>query len=176
METTDIVSLYQVPILIETCCWSCFRLLRWAYYAIYQQNSSEELYSLFEYFYDHFHTNPQNSSHGNFISSHSNNVHALDQLRTIKNKANSTSQVILIASGVWFLFFDSLQFLALLFCFYCFHKVWGCLKVIVLIPTSFAMFWLKTARVSIIKSILLSSTCLDIMYSNTKSPTLNWIM
>ncbi|EEC69774.1 hypothetical protein OsI_00042 [Oryza sativa Indica Group] len=66
METTDIVSLYQ--------------------------NSSEELYSLFEYFYDHFHTNPQNSSHGNFISSHSNNVHALDQLRTIKNKANSTSQ------------------------------------------------------------------------------------
>uniref|UniRef100_A0A0D9Y245 Light-mediated development protein DET1 n=1 Tax=Oryza glumipatula TaxID=40148 RepID=A0A0D9Y245_9ORYZ len=68
METTDIVSLYQ--------------------------NSSEELYSLFEYFYDHFHTNPQNSSHGNFISSHSNNVHALDQLRTIKNKANSTSQFV----------------------------------------------------------------------------------
>uniref|UniRef100_A0A0E0FLR9 Uncharacterized protein n=1 Tax=Oryza nivara TaxID=4536 RepID=A0A0E0FLR9_ORYNI len=68
METTDIVSLYQ--------------------------NSSEELYSLFEYFYDHFHTNPQNSSHGNFISSHSNNVHALDQLRTIKNKASSSSQFV----------------------------------------------------------------------------------
>ncbi|XP_006643642.1 light-mediated development protein DET1 [Oryza brachyantha] len=68
METTDIVSLYQ--------------------------NSSEELYSLFEYFYDHFHANPQNSSHGNFISSHSNNVQALDQLRTIKNKASSSSQFV----------------------------------------------------------------------------------
>ncbi|XP_062211279.1 light-mediated development protein DET1-like isoform X4 [Phragmites australis] len=69
METTEIVSLYQ-------------------------QNSSEELYSLFEYFYDHFHANPQNSSHGNFISSHSNDVHALDQLRAIKNKASSSSQFV----------------------------------------------------------------------------------
>ncbi|KAF0920846.1 hypothetical protein E2562_037385 [Oryza meyeriana var. granulata] len=76
METTDIVSLYQ--------------------------NSSEELYSLFEYFYDHFHANSQNSSYGKFISSHSNNVHALDQLRTIKNKASSSSQVILITAGLLF--------------------------------------------------------------------------
>ncbi|XP_037412928.1 light-mediated development protein DET1-like isoform X1 [Triticum dicoccoides] len=68
METTDIVSLYQ--------------------------NSSEELYSLFEHYYDHFHANPQNSSHEKFISSHSNSVHALDQLRTIKNKASSSSQFV----------------------------------------------------------------------------------
>ncbi|TVU20764.1 hypothetical protein EJB05_30360, partial [Eragrostis curvula] len=68
METTDIVSLYQ--------------------------NSSEELYSLFQHFYDHFHANPQNSSHGKFISSHSNNFHALDQLHIIKNKASSSSQFV----------------------------------------------------------------------------------
>ncbi|CAO2184516.1 unnamed protein product [Urochloa humidicola] len=68
METTDIVSLYQ--------------------------NSSEELYSLFEQFYDHFHANPQDSSHGKFISSHSNDIHALDQLRTSKNKASSSSQFV----------------------------------------------------------------------------------
>uniref|UniRef100_A0A453EUW0 Light-mediated development protein DET1 n=1 Tax=Aegilops tauschii subsp. strangulata TaxID=200361 RepID=A0A453EUW0_AEGTS len=68
METTDIVSLYQ--------------------------NSSEELYSLFEHYYDHFHANPQNSSHEKFISSHSNSVHALDQLCTIKNKASSSSQFV----------------------------------------------------------------------------------
>lgn len=68
METTDIISLYQ--------------------------NSSEELYSLFEQFYDHFHANPQDSSHGKFISSHSNDIHALDQLRTIKNKASSSSQFV----------------------------------------------------------------------------------
>lgn len=60
---------------------------------ICQQNSSEELYSLFEHFYDHFHANPQKSSHGKFISSHSNDAHALDQLRIIKNKANSSTQV-----------------------------------------------------------------------------------
>ncbi|PWZ12634.1 Light-mediated development protein DET1 [Zea mays] len=70
METTDIVSLHQ--------------------------NSSEELYALFEQFYDHFHANPQASSHGKFISSHSNDIHALDQLRVIKNKASSSSQVILV--------------------------------------------------------------------------------
>jgi len=68
METTDIVSLYQ--------------------------NSSEELYSLFEQFYDHFHANPQDSSHGKFISSHSNDIHALDQLHTLKNKASSSSQFV----------------------------------------------------------------------------------
>ncbi|KAJ1257369.1 hypothetical protein BS78_K075800 [Paspalum vaginatum] len=68
METTDIVSLYQ--------------------------NSSEELYSLFEQFYDHFHANPQDSSHGKFMSSHSNDVHALGQLNMIKNKASSSSQFV----------------------------------------------------------------------------------
>ncbi|XP_073106301.1 light-mediated development protein DET1 isoform X3 [Elaeis guineensis] len=68
METTDIVAFYQ--------------------------NSSEELYSLFEQFYDHFHANSRNSLHTSFISSHSNNIHALDQLWCIKNKANSISQLI----------------------------------------------------------------------------------
>jgi hypothetical protein len=98
METTEIVSLYQVPIINEAyivleIIWhfACVELNN----IIFPQNSSEELYSLFEIFYDHFHANPQNSLHGNFISSHSNSVHALDQLRTTKNKASSTSQVIL---------------------------------------------------------------------------------
>ncbi|XP_008654604.1 light-mediated development protein DET1 isoform X2 [Zea mays] len=68
METTDIVSLHQ--------------------------NSSEDIYALFEQFYDHFHANPQASSHGKFISSHSNDIHALDQLRVIKNKASSSSQFV----------------------------------------------------------------------------------
>ncbi|XP_073106300.1 light-mediated development protein DET1 isoform X2 [Elaeis guineensis] len=68
METTDIVAFYQ--------------------------NSSEELYSLFEQFYDHFHANSRNSLHTSFISSHSNNIHALDQLWCIKNKANSISQFV----------------------------------------------------------------------------------
>ncbi|KAF7022442.1 hypothetical protein CFC21_035195 [Triticum aestivum] len=67
METTEIVSLYQ--------------------------NSSEELYSLFEHYYDHFHANPQNSLHEKFISSNPNSVHAPDQLRTIKSKASSPSQL-----------------------------------------------------------------------------------
>ncbi|XP_072968246.1 light-mediated development protein DET1 isoform X8 [Typha angustifolia] len=66
METTEIISFYQ--------------------------NSSEELYSLFEYYYDHFHANSRSSLHENFISSHSNNIHALDQLWNIKTKASSFSQ------------------------------------------------------------------------------------
>lgn len=68
METTEIVAFYQ--------------------------NSSEELYSLFEQFYDHFHANLRNSLHANFISSHSNNGHALEQLWCIKNKANNISQFV----------------------------------------------------------------------------------
>jgi hypothetical protein len=35
----------------------------------------------------------RNSSYMNFISSHSNNIHALEQLRSIKYKASSLSQV-----------------------------------------------------------------------------------
>ncbi|KAK6921516.1 De-etiolated protein 1, Det1 [Dillenia turbinata] len=68
METTDIISFYQ--------------------------NSSEELYCLFEQFCDHFHASPNNSMHMNFMSSHSNNVYALDQLKSIKNKASSFSHFV----------------------------------------------------------------------------------
>lgn len=68
METTEIISFYQ--------------------------NSSEEFYYLFERFYDHFHSTSRNSLHANFISSYSNNVHALDQLWCIKNKASSFSQFV----------------------------------------------------------------------------------
>ncbi|XP_026664116.2 light-mediated development protein DET1 isoform X4 [Phoenix dactylifera] len=68
METTEIVAFYQ--------------------------NSSEELYSLFEQFYDYFHANSRNSLHASFISSHSNNTHALDQLWCIKNKTNNISQFV----------------------------------------------------------------------------------
>ncbi|CAK9141834.1 unnamed protein product [Ilex paraguariensis] len=68
METTEIIAFYQ--------------------------NSPDELYFLFEQFCDHFHAISKNSLHMNFISSHSNNIHALEQLRCNKNKANSFSQVI----------------------------------------------------------------------------------
>nr|CAD1837241.1 unnamed protein product [Ananas comosus var. bracteatus] len=68
METTEIVSFYQ--------------------------NSSEEMYSLFEQFCDHFHANSRSSFHANFISSHSNNIHALDQLCSIKTKASNASQFV----------------------------------------------------------------------------------
>lgn len=62
METTEIVAFYQ--------------------------NSAEELYLFFEMFCDHFHPHSKNSPHMNFISSHSNNIHAFEQLRGIKKKPN----------------------------------------------------------------------------------------
>ncbi|CAH9102348.1 unnamed protein product [Cuscuta europaea] len=68
METTEIVAFYQ--------------------------NSADELYLLFELFCDHFHASSRSSLHMNFISTHSNNVHALEQLRGIKNKASSFSQFV----------------------------------------------------------------------------------
>ncbi|KAL4574169.1 hypothetical protein LXL04_020994 [Taraxacum kok-saghyz] len=57
----------------------------------FYQMSSEKLYILFEQFCDHFHVPSKNSPYMNFISSHSNNIHALDQLRSSKNKATSFS-------------------------------------------------------------------------------------
>ncbi|KAL9453180.1 hypothetical protein AB3S75_008891 [Citrus x aurantiifolia] len=68
METTEVVAFYQ--------------------------NSAEELYFLFEKFCDHFHATSRNSLHMNFISSHSNNVYALEQLRSIKSKGGSFSQFV----------------------------------------------------------------------------------
>ncbi|CAM8976448.1 unnamed protein product [Rhodiola kirilowii] len=68
METTEIVAFYQ--------------------------NSSEELYLLFERYCDYFHATSRNGLHMNFISSHSNNIHALEQLRCFKSKATSSSQVV----------------------------------------------------------------------------------
>ncbi|GLT68103.1 hypothetical protein SLA2020_403620 [Shorea laevis] len=68
METTEIVAFYQ--------------------------NSAEDLYLLFEQFSDHFHAASRNSLCMNFISSPSNNIHALEQLRCIKNKATSSSQFV----------------------------------------------------------------------------------
>ncbi|KAJ8626285.1 hypothetical protein MRB53_019592 [Persea americana] len=62
METTEIIAFYQ--------------------------NSAEEFYYLFEQFCDHFHATSRNSLYMNFISSHSNNIHALEQLRIVKNKAS----------------------------------------------------------------------------------------
>ncbi|XP_062095827.1 light-mediated development protein DET1 [Humulus lupulus] len=62
--------------------------------AFYQQNSADELYLLFEQFSDHFHAISKNSLYLNFISSHSNNVHAREQLRSLKNKASSSSQFV----------------------------------------------------------------------------------
>ncbi|KAL8235050.1 hypothetical protein R6Q59_021150 [Mikania micrantha] len=60
----------------------------------FYQMSSDELYSLFEQFCDHFHVPSKSSPHMKFISSHSNNIHALEQLRSSKNKATSFSLFI----------------------------------------------------------------------------------
>ncbi|KAL4631726.1 hypothetical protein ACB092_04G000500 [Castanea dentata] len=68
METTEIVAFYQ--------------------------NSAEDLYHLFEQYCNHFQSTSRNSLYMNFISSHSNNIHALEQLRSMKNKANSSSQFV----------------------------------------------------------------------------------
>ncbi|KAK4483724.1 hypothetical protein RD792_010926 [Penstemon davidsonii] len=58
------------------------------------QNSADELYSLFELFADHFHSSSNNSFYMNFISTHSNNIHALEQLKCNKNKATSLPQFV----------------------------------------------------------------------------------
>ncbi|KAL8036075.1 hypothetical protein ABFS82_12G133000 [Erythranthe guttata] len=68
METTEIISFYQ--------------------------NSADELYTLFELFCDHFHSSSKNSFYMNFLSTHSNNIHALDQLRCNKTKATSSPQFV----------------------------------------------------------------------------------
>lgn len=57
------------------------------------QNSAEDLYQLFEQFSDHF-TVSSSTPFMNFVTSHSNSVHALEQLKYTKNKANSFSQVV----------------------------------------------------------------------------------
>jgi de-etiolated-1 len=67
METTDIVAFYQ--------------------------NSAEDLYQLFEQFSDHF-TVSSSTPFMNFVTSHSNNVYALEQLKYTKNKSNSFSQFV----------------------------------------------------------------------------------
>uniref|UniRef100_A0A1J3D9M5 Light-mediated development protein DET1 n=1 Tax=Noccaea caerulescens TaxID=107243 RepID=A0A1J3D9M5_NOCCA len=67
METTDIVAFYQ--------------------------NSAEDLYQLFEQFSDHF-TVASSSPFMNFVTSHSNSVHALEQLKYMKNKANIFPQFV----------------------------------------------------------------------------------
>ncbi|XP_021594273.1 light-mediated development protein DET1 isoform X2 [Manihot esculenta] len=58
----------------------------------FYQNSADELYLLFEQFCDHFYATSRNSLYMNFISSHSNNIHAFEQLQSIKNKASNFSQ------------------------------------------------------------------------------------
>ncbi|KAF2315861.1 hypothetical protein GH714_040550 [Hevea brasiliensis] len=60
----------------------------------FYQNSAEELYLLFEQFCDHFYATSRNSLYMNFISSHSNNIHAFEQLQSIRNKASSFSQFV----------------------------------------------------------------------------------
>ncbi|KAL5719344.1 acid phosphatase det1 [Ranunculus cassubicifolius] len=60
----------------------------------FYQNSADELYHLFEQFCDHFHAPSKNTIFMNFIPSHSNNIHALEQLRSIKSKASSYSQFV----------------------------------------------------------------------------------
>lgn len=65
-----------------------------AEFVAFYQNSAEELYFLFEQFADHFHSPSRSSLHMSFISSHSNNIHALEQLRGIRNKCSSFSQFV----------------------------------------------------------------------------------
>ncbi|MBA0815011.1 hypothetical protein Gohar_020789, partial [Gossypium harknessii] len=95
METTEIVAFYQ--------------------------NAADELYLLFERFCDHFHATSINSMYMNFISSHSNNIHALEQLKSMKNKATSVSQVLISLSEVvtslpFYSFLHSILSLHLQFC------------------------------------------------------------
>ncbi|KAE9462834.1 hypothetical protein C3L33_05255, partial [Rhododendron williamsianum] len=58
----------------------------------FYQNSAEELYLLFEQFCDHFHATSSLST--TFITSHSNNIYALEQLRCNKSKANGFQQFV----------------------------------------------------------------------------------
>lgn len=58
------------------------------------QNSADDLSSLFELFSDHFYSSSKNSFYMNFISTHSNNIHALEQLRCNKDKASSLTQFV----------------------------------------------------------------------------------
>ncbi|KNA17433.1 hypothetical protein SOVF_080020, partial [Spinacia oleracea] len=65
-----------------------------AEFVAFYQNSADELYFLLEKFADHFYTPPNNSLHTNFISSHSNNLNACEQLTCLKNKSVSFSQFV----------------------------------------------------------------------------------
>lgn len=56
----------------------------------FYQNSADELYTLFELFSDYFHSSSKSSFYMNFLSTHSNNIHAQEQLRCNKNKASSS--------------------------------------------------------------------------------------
>ncbi|KAK1273764.1 Light-mediated development protein DET1 [Acorus gramineus] len=60
----------------------------------FYQSFADELYNLFEQFSDHFHVASRNSLHVNFISSHSNNIHVLEQLRNVKNKSSCSPQFV----------------------------------------------------------------------------------
>ncbi|CAN6463762.1 unnamed protein product [Victoria cruziana] len=62
--------------------------------AFYQQNSADELYYLFEKYADHFRANSRSSMHTNFVSSHSNNLYAFEQLNNMKGKASGSSQFV----------------------------------------------------------------------------------
>ncbi|KAG6384856.1 hypothetical protein SASPL_153675 [Salvia splendens] len=58
------------------------------------KNSAEDLYTLFELFCDHFHSSSKNSFYMNFLSTHSNNIYALEQLKCNKTKASSCQQFV----------------------------------------------------------------------------------
>ncbi|GFP82150.1 light-mediated development protein det1 [Phtheirospermum japonicum] len=60
----------------------------------FHQSSADELYMLFELFCDHFHSSSNNSVYMNFLSTHSNNIHALEQLKSNKNKSTSLPQFV----------------------------------------------------------------------------------
>lgn len=97
MDTTEIVAFYQVFACASVLCFTSsvyFLHFSDAYYLLlHMQNSADELYLLFEQFCDHFYATSRNSLYMNFISSHSNNIHAFEQLQSIKNKASNFSQV-----------------------------------------------------------------------------------
>lgn len=99
MESTEIIAFYQVYVPHNSQNFPLKMVLALKLFYIIQmtsnlwQNSSDELYSLFELFCDHFNVSGRNSLYMNFISTHSNNIHALEQLRSNKNKTSSFSQV-----------------------------------------------------------------------------------
>ncbi|BBN18247.1 de-etiolated-1 [Marchantia polymorpha subsp. ruderalis] len=73
------------------------------------QNSSEELLSAFENFYDHFRVAPRFPFYMNFISTSSNNVHVREQLRKQRVAGSSNTKNVVKRTLAWLPFNSQCQ-------------------------------------------------------------------